>query len=222
MNARGYLARLPLLALVACVHLPRVAPEVRTGKARASSAVRVESACGNWSSRSGSGVIISKRHVLTAAHVVGCADIPTVRVTYIDDDGRERRLRMLVTEEDRDADIAKLEIASAEQFAVALRPPVVRSPDPGNGVCASLASSPDACGTIASTWTVVKRLATVERDAGAPVYCDQGTLVSIVVNRGGQDGPFPYTWIAPVDAHWLADIVPAPPSGSSGRGVASL
>jgi hypothetical protein len=155
-------------------------------------------------------VIISQRHVLTAAHLVACTKLPRVHVTYIDSDGQQSRLRMYVTAEDNGADVAKLEIASAERFQLHLPPPIVRAPDPGNAVCANLATNgrPSACGTVASTWTVVKRMPTAAHDVGAPVYCPQGTLVGIVVNRGESD-QFPYTWIAPIDTRWLERIVPA-------------
>lgn len=200
---------LSLIALTACVRVAPVAPALRNEDARTISVVRIDASCGMWGQRSGSGVIVSQRHVLTAAHLVACADLPRVNVTYRDEHGEERRLRVVVTEEDRDTDIAKLEIASAEQFGVALRPPVVRSPDPGEQACANLVHGDTiACGIVASTWTAVKRMETDPVDAGAPVYCDRGTLVGIVVGRG-RGGDLRYAWIAPIAKTWLAGIVPA-------------
>ena len=210
MNVAALVCRLSLLSLAACVRMAPVAPEVRASDVRAVSVVQVDSACGSRTPRNGSGVIISQRHVLTAANIVGCTKLPRVHVTYIDDFGEQRRMRMYVTDEDRDANVAKLEIASAERFRLHIPPPIIREPDPGNRVCADLGtnSRPAACGTVASTWTVVKRMRTTAGDVGAPVYCEHGTLVGIVVARG-ESSQFPYTWIAPIDASWLDGIVPA-------------
>lgn len=206
MNIAGYLARLPLLAVVACVHMAPVAPEARTSAMRTVTAVHIESECG--SKKVGTGVIISSRHVLTAAHTVACAGLPLVHVTYVEN-GTEERLRMYVTKEDDKTGIAQLEIASAETFSKSIRPPVLRLPDPGNKVCANLVTSDQsvACGTVSSTWTVVKRMATREADLGAPVYTDEGVLVGIVSNRGSSETS-QYTWIAPVDGRWLRGLVP--------------
>lgn len=217
-----HLALLSLLTFAACVRVAPVAPELRNADARTVSVVRIDAYCGKWSSRSGSGVIVSQRHVLTAAHLVGCADLPRVNVTFLDARGEERRLRMVVTAEDADTDIAKLEIASAEQFGIALDPPVVRAPNPGEHACANLAHADAiACGTVASTWTAVRRMETDAVDAGAPVYCDRGTLVGIVVGRGSGGGER-YAWIAPIEKRWLAGIVPAGPPVADVSTVASF
>lgn len=207
MSIAGYLLRVPLLAVVACVHLAPAIPEARTSAMRTVTAVHVESQCG--STKVGTGVIISARHVLTAAQTVVCAALPLVHVTYVEN-GVEQRLRMYVTKEDDKTGIARLEIASAETFSATIRPPVLRLPDPGNNVCANLVTSDKqtvACGTVSSTWTVVKRMATREADMGAPVYTDEGVLVGIVANRGGSETS-QYTWIAPVDERWLDGLVP--------------
>jgi S1-C subfamily serine protease len=74
--------------------------------------------------RAGSGVVVGPRHVLTALHVVGCPLIPTVRVrTYW---GEDRAVR--VTWEDRDRDLALLELVSASDFEVDVAPPVISAP----------------------------------------------------------------------------------------------
>lgn len=218
MNVSSYPMRFFLLTLVACAHLPALAPEPRTDATRAFSAVRVESECGLWTARSGTGVIVSARHVLTAAHIVSCTKLPTVRVTYTNSSG-EHRLRMVVTDEDRAKGIARLEIASAETFGLGIKPPSVRLPDPGDNVCASLAGAGhplSVCGTVASRWTVVKHMPTRTADDGAPVYDDRGVLVGIVVNRGESDR-WPYAWIAPIHDRWLDGIVPA----TTARGAAT-
>jgi hypothetical protein len=184
-----------------------VAPEARTNEMRRVTTVRVESSCGG--TKVGTGVIVSSRHVLTAVQNVGCAGIPSVHVTYLEN-GVEQRLRVYVTKEDEASGIARLEIASAEAFPNAIRPPVLRLPDPGNNVCANLVPSKRdsvACGTVASTWTAVKQMPTDKADTGAPVYNDDGVLVGIVANRGESNGSH-YTWIAPIDARWLDGIVP--------------
>jgi hypothetical protein len=207
MNAAAYLLRLPLLAVVACVHMAPVAPEARSSEMRRATTVEVETSCGG--TKVGTGVIVSSRHVLTAVQNVGCADIPTVHVTFVEN-GVEHQLRMFVTDEDEATGIARLEIASAESFPRAIRPPVLRLPDPGNNVCANLVTGKSdtvACGTVSSTWTAVKRMPTRRADTGAPVYNDEGVLVGIVANRG-QSSDSHYTWIAPIDARWLDGIVP--------------
>lgn len=71
--------------------------------------------------RSGSGVVVGPRHVLTALHVVDCPLIPTVRVhTHW---GEDRVMR--VSWEDRDRDLALLELVSASDFELDVAPPVV-------------------------------------------------------------------------------------------------
>jgi len=216
---RFSLLALFLLATVGCVQTSRLPAQPRTTTARAATTVRIVSSCGNWSPRTGAGVIISNRHVLTSAYIVACARIPRVHATYTDGTG-EHRLRVVVTDEDRSSGIARLEIASAESFAHE-RPPIVRLPDPGDRVCANLVGGkqPIACGTVASKWTVVKQLAITSVDVGSPVYGERGALVGIVIG-GGASRHGPHAWIAPINEHWVDAALPASPA--SQRSVVSV
>lgn len=206
------------LVVAACVHVPRVAPEARWGLDRTRGTVQIDVSCGTSDrTSSGTGVMVSERHVLTAAHVVDCADIPTVRVTYLGQSG-PRTIRMVVTREDADADIARLEIASAESFQLGIKPPLLRAADPGNEVCAelALAGHPSrSCGTIVSEWTVAANMQTQQGDSGAPVFCDRGTLVGLVITSGVSDRGRPYSRITPIDDSWISDLVPQEPGRPS-------
>ncbi len=207
-------------ALSACVHLPRVAPAARTEAERTLTTVRIESSCGGFvdgAEHTGTGVIISERHVLTAAHVVACSEIPVVHVFY-SHAGKTKRQRMVVTRADHDRDVARLELASADRFRMNVAPPVVRAPDPGEHVCAELPrlSGVDAaCGSIASEWTVARTMSTRPGDSGAPIFDQGGTLVGLVSASGTSTAQRPYTRIALIDDSWTSDLVPQVPVNPS-------
>lgn len=207
-------------AASACVHVPRVAPAMRTEAERSLTTVRIESSCGGFvddGEHVGTGVIISERHVLTAAHVVACSAIPVVHVTYRRD-GEIKRQRMVVTREDTDRDVARLEIASADRFRVNVAPPVVRAPDPGERVCAELPrlmGIDAACGSIVSDWTVARTMKTRPGDSGAPIFDATGTLVGLVSASGVSTANRPYTRIALIDDSWTSDLVPEVPADPS-------
>lgn len=221
MNTSRSLALLVLVGFAACVHVPRVAPQARWGLARTWGTVAVEVSCGDEAisdgNRAGTGIMVSKRHVLTAAHVVRCASIPSVQVTYLERTG-PRRVRMVVTREDAESDIARLEIASAESFSVAVVPPIVRAADPGNDVCAELAlkGRPNhACGVVASDWSVAKNMETRHGDSGAPVFNQDGALVGLVIASGESTLGRAYTRISTVNDSWIQDLVPVEPGKDS-------
>lgn len=201
-----------VIALVGCVGVARVPPEVRSEQARMRSAVQVDIACRKWAARSGTGVIVSERHVLTAAHVVDCPAIPTVYVTYFD--GVEtKRVRMVVTHADDDADVARLELADARRFELGISPPVLRAPAPGDDVCANLVLAdrpPRTCGIVAGEWTVARSMRTRAGDSGAPVYGGAGELVGLVIASGSSSFGRPYTRVAPIDPRWIQDLVRRP------------
>lgn len=215
----SYLRRLALfvLVMVGCVRLPHVEPAPRSEVAQYLTSVKVEVDCDGssamfWSEgRSGTGVIISERHVLTAQHVVACPAIPNVHVTFATSDG-PKRLRMYVIKEDPDTDIAKLEIGSAENFHLNVPPPALWEGDGdlgGEGACAW----PDRtiCGIVTfENNTAIFGMNAEKGDSGAGVYLNglnystgkytthAGLLFGLVIRKG--DG---YTRITRVSPVWL-------------------
>jgi hypothetical protein len=205
------------LVLTACIHLPHIDPAPREHVDALLTAVELDVWCGDIASggRSGSGVIISERHVLTAYHLVKCAEIPTVKAHYTNASG-EHTLTLVVTREDPDADIARLEIFSAEHFRAEIAPPALGDAVSNEMACAYPSGTQHyqaVCGVVSSDATLVRGMATVHGDSGAGVYASGlslddggqytgkgGKLIGIVV-RAADDGS--YTRIAPVDASWL-------------------
>ena len=112
-----------LVFLLSCVNLQHVEPRIRFPEDRLAAAVLVETHCGDDTmfqrDAQAEGVIISERHVLTAAHAVRCPMIPRVYVIL----GNGDRHRVYVTREDDKNDIAKLELAHAGRFGLNIPPP---------------------------------------------------------------------------------------------------
>jgi hypothetical protein len=208
------------LLLVGCVNLPYVPPAPRPYNAALKTDVEIISYCGNKVPRQGRGVIISERHVLTAQHLVDCAFIPKVKVNFIRG-GRQETLRTYVIKEDAEADIAKLEIASAEHFGLNVPPPaLITLGDTSTGEFACNAAQ-EKCGVVHRDTTVILHMPSVHGDSGSAVYAmglnmygelgamntgKEGLLLGIVSASGTvtvDDAQGPYTRIAPVDASWL-------------------
>ena len=185
----------------ACIRLPHVPPEPRAPQVQRLTDVRVTSSCSGdtddpWSSDgSAAGVIVSERHVLTAAHVVRCPALPTVRV-YLRDG---TMFRMVVERDDAmfprgaGSDIARLEIASAERFGLNVPPPELGLTDGGMTVCL-----PQGCARTSFYETNFVEIESKPGDSGTGVYDPDGRLLGLVVStRGG------WTRIEPVGAYWL-------------------
>ena len=190
----GYKCMRYLLILLFACRLPHVNPELRAPWAQWGTDVRVESSCDEFgNSGTSSGVIISERHVLTAAHSVGCSALPDVHV-YLQDG---RRLRMVVERDDllfgNGADIARLEIASAEYFDLGIAPPVLGTLEVGDTVCLAA-----GCGRVSPYEAGLVEVPSEPGDSGRGVYDWYGRLLGIVVRTDGH-----WTRIEPVSAYWL-------------------
>jgi hypothetical protein len=215
------MTRLLLLMLLGCVRLPYVEPAPRGGADAMRTDVRVVSYCGNNTPRQGHGVVVSERHVLTVHHVVQCAYIPRVRVTFMRN-GREETLRMNVIREDEGADLAKLEISSAERFHLNVPPPALFpiNDTPTNEIACLGGWSGDwsQCGVVAMMPHIILYMVVKPGDSGSAVYTKgfdfeqqkstnkDGYLIGIVTGRGEAwvDGSLePFTVVTPIDASWL-------------------
>lgn len=182
-----------LLVLTSCVHLSHIPPQPRAEEDRERTVALIEASCDDgmtWTMYRGTGVVVSERHVLTAAHVVACASLPGVYATI---DGR--RWRMVVTREDHD--VARLEIASAEYFHLDVPPPLI-APVSDDILVAYLLDGQDAAGIGQPESRWVAHMATHPGDSGAPVYDHEGALVGLVLAGDGRS-----TEITPLDQSWL-------------------
>lgn len=192
------------LTLSACVYAPHMEPQVRSQYAQEYSVVKVESSCGDplsfnpnpWdSSHVGSGVVISERYVLTAAHVTACAELPNVHVTFPDGE----RFLVTVDREDIGHDIARLEIFSASNFNRGIRPPTLAIPSPYDLVCAETGypKRESHCGDAVTATAAT--FSSIGGNSGSPVYNDNGDLVGLVAASIGE-----YTRFVPVTKSWLS------------------
>lgn len=187
-----------VLFLVACAGVPHVPPQPRNPYEQSATVVKVESRCSDWGEvHEGTGVIISERYVLTAQHVVRCNDIPSVRVYLREGD----KHRVVVVKEDREQDIAKLEIAHAGTFGLDIAPPML-SPDPkldpgiNDWVCIYPYGQSE-CYQRLSTLLIAGRRH--QGDSGSPVY-DGSYLLGLVTH----DVPrLNATQITIVTSEWL-------------------
>lgn len=152
------------------------------------------------------GVIISERHVLTAAHAVRCPNIPIVHVALADG----RRLRTVVERDDAmfggGTDVARLEIASALNFDLNIPPPALRF-NVGSGesetVCAAVIRARGVtwtCGTYTAPSNKVYGMHVDFGDSGAGVYDIYGQLVGIVVRKAVDDS---FAVVQPIGPYWL-------------------
>ncbi len=207
-------------AMTGCVSLPHVDPLPRNPVIAAGAVVQVYSTCTEedpfntpvdvipghhgpdieWMpAHSGSGVVVSERHILTADHVVACPVIPVVHVRL----GSGRVVRAVVTEEDPDADVARLEIAYADNFGLGIAPPALAAPRDvaaGDRLCAH-AGGRVACGYYdgPASGFGVYGTHTGPGWSGAGVYTADGRLVGLVIAGSAMLTKFTF-----VGAKWLA------------------
>lgn len=184
------MTRLLLCALLACGSLPHVEPKARDAHTAARAAVDIHVECEPYRDPSrGRGVLISERHILTAAHLVRCPDHPVVRVTLYD--GRSMRAyvqRDEATFEGKRDGLARL--VAVEPLRRFIAPPEIGGSD--------------------RWFTIARRSGTVSGDrhaiahffgpgdSGAAVYTSSGLLVGILLGGSSTD-----LEIAPVDPTWL-------------------
>lgn len=161
--------KLLLLLLTGCYM--HVAPTALNLGQQEQSVVLVDSECGEIH-KQGTGVLISSKHVLTAAHVVACADLPTVTVTLA---GGERR-RFVVEMDDllfgSGKDLARLQVMSSERLAGV--PPLTAR---ANGYVNVTTQHGHVLGYLKGTRVYATGIKL--GDSGSPVY-QAGALVGIV------------------------------------------
>jgi hypothetical protein len=189
---------LVLLALLtSCVSLAHVAPQAREDKDREQAAVTVLVDCESVASEmhSGTGVVISERHVLTAAHTVACPSIPRIVIVLADG----TRHAAAVTREDANQDIARLEIMHAGRLGLGIAPPKLAPPyvRPGLDLCAYVSNEPPVCGVRLDETLFYSQME--YGDSGAGVYA-RGLLVGLVIRKVPK---YLATRFALVDSSWL-------------------
>lgn len=194
-----------LLALAACsyTHLPA---QPRGQELEAGTTVELISGCHDsdpaWafieSDRTGTGVILDARYVLTAAHVVECPMIPIVHAKF--PDGRVTRLVVDVDDAMFGAgrDIARLEVLSAESLG-SIAPPALADNDPPGPWCA-MTRHGRVCGAryLLTQGDGVFAARTSPGDSGSGVYDAYNRLVGLVVS-----GSEHYTKFVRVGEEWI-------------------
>lgn len=193
-----------LILLAACGTLPHITPAPRDGAAQHATVVKVTSNCEQptnladysfYESKTATGVVVSGKHVITAAHVVRCAQIPSVRITFAD--GEE--MPMWVERDDAmfgdGKDLSRLVVKGAYDRISTVPPPKLGYADPGDVACIQFADRPSACGRVLHKHRL--DIATRPGDSGAPVYVGE-ILVGVVTHGNGHT-----TVYLPADVSWL-------------------
>lgn len=133
----------------------------------------------------GTGVIVDRRHIITAHHVVGCELGAYVAVMA---DGRA--VPLVVDKSDTSADLSRLMVADGATFDVKDDVEVGRRPALNDSVCANsvIPERKNNCGKVISTypWSrvgITYNAPTVGGNSGSPVYNSEGKLIGIVVAR---------------------------------------
>ncbi|HUS27615.1 MAG TPA: hypothetical protein VMZ53_03880 [Kofleriaceae bacterium] len=207
-----------LLALVAC-RLPHVEPALRSSHDQRQALAAITVSCTSPDPFAGSpdvpndptpeafpiewnvphqatGVVISDRHVLTAAHAVMCGAIPQADVQLANGAHHvvvERDDRMF-PHRSEETDVARLELFHAGRFDLGIRPPVIRDARGGEPCCAETLRG-ETCGRI-DPYHLGYALGLDIRpgDSGAPLYCD-GALVGLVTTDAGRFEPLTPYWM---------------------------
>ncbi len=134
-------------------------------------------------------MLISERHILTAAHLVRCPDHPRVIVTLYDG----RRIRMSVQRDEatfegkRDGLARLVSIDPVRRF---IAPPEIGGSDRWFTIARR-------SGTVSGDRHAIARYFG-EGDSGAGVYTSSGLLVGVLLGGSEHD-----ITIAPVDPTWL-------------------
>lgn len=113
-----------LAAIASCNRLARPAllpVDRRSPDTQHAMAVKVIAYCSNGKRNSGTGVMVSGWHVLTALHVIECPSSVVIDVV-----SGERRWRFTTEKEWRDADVARIQMDGAGEFNRKVNPPVLR------------------------------------------------------------------------------------------------
>lgn len=193
MTSPSTFAILALLAACdACSALPPVPAAPRPLDAREATSVRIDVLCeaGDpfdpdnvipWvAPKGGSGVLISPRRVITAAHVISCPTLPGVIVTLANGDRRSG----VVVAEDGEADVAMIEAAAANDFAP-VAPAIIGPPPPVESVVCATHSLPDKgtdCGPVEESGPegTAYRAHVRHGNSGGGVYDEEGRLIGVV------------------------------------------
>lgn len=197
INKPVWLFILVAILLSGCVRLAHVEPQPRYYYDAQDTVVKIYSWCGGKASE-GSGVIISERHVLTAAHVTACHDIPVVYVSLTNGDIH----RTYVTREDEARDISRLELAHAGRFGLNIAPPTLHPSEGFNPEVTDYVTIyrfnylPETVERVTPTLLAARAN---KGDSGTPVY-DTGNLVGLVISD--IDGK--YTRITLIAHSWLS------------------
>lgn len=190
-----------LFVLAGCPRLPNIPHQSRDRLAQRASAVHLSIACGDKQAKA-SGVLLSDRHIATAAHAVECAEIPYVIADFYD--GSHSIVRVVRDERmyGDGTDVAILESANYVNFELNVAPPELGDgfdTDAGFVWCATSFFS-TWCGKAMPIWNQFY-VQSYPGDSGAGVYDQAGRLVGIVV-RGFNN----VTQIEPSHQNWLRGI----------------
>lgn len=195
------------LLLSACTSMHVAAPSLRDRAAERLAVMLIEVDCdpfggadpfAQWApSRVGTATAISEDRAITAGHVVACAGIPTIHATLAD--GSVHRL--IVEREDRERDVALLELAYGGGFGLGLAPalPLLGSLSVLDRLCVATRGNP-TCGMVSGgdAGQIIFDAPTRPGDSGAGVYDDIGSFVGVVISGSGRS-----TATSLVDPSWL-------------------